>query len=315
MKTKLGRFACAAFMAGAAFSGRAFGADLPELRQTLEPAPAEASDYNWTGAYAVGYVGYQSTTSTATELGAQVPDNPANCAPAGTAGVPAGMYWCNVNGSAKYTSTPTLSYNQVGNRWSMRTQGITAGFGLGYLHQDPGSHFVYGAEADFDYIGNQGISGLAPLTDDTRMGIGASSYGTARLIAGYAKDRWLAYATGGAAFGSFNNWIQDQDTPVGIRTTPTALQWGFALGAGGAYALSDHWVIKAEYLYLDFPGAKTTGYANLTCGYDGADAGVCSAAGAGYWKTTPLSNPPTGAYSWKVGQKMNVVRMGVAYKF
>ena len=224
------------------------------------------------------------------------------------------MYWCNVNGAPHYTSTPTLSYNQVGNSWSTTTQSLTGGFGAGYLYQALHSHFVIGAEADFNYIGNSGTSNYAPTTDDTTMGVAATSFGTARLVAGYALDRWLGYGAGGVAFGNFGAWVMDQDTPVGIRTTPTATQWGYAVGVGAAYALTDHWIVRGEYMSLGFAGAKTTGYANLTC-YPGGDASVCDPAGPGYWKTNTLSNPPTGAYSWKVSQAMNVLRVGIGYKF
>ena len=304
------------------FVGPALAADLPMAKPSmLSPIPM-AEAFNWSGLYGNAYVGYNSTTTTATEI-SNVPDNAANCASAAqaaAAGAAAGQYWCNVNGAPHFTSTPTLSYNQVGNSWSQTTSGFTGGFGVSYLTQAPRSHLVLGAEADFNYLGNSGISGHAPTTDDTTMGVQANSFGTARLVAGYAWDRFLAYSTAGVAFGNFGAWVQDQDTPVGIRTTPTATQWGFAVGGGAAYALTDHWIVKGEYMLLDFPsaGGKTTGYGNLTClpSTDANfDAGVCAPGGAGNWKTNPLSNPSTGSESWKMGQLMNLMRLGVGYKF
>jgi len=306
-----------------AFAGRAVAADLPTSKPSMFSPTPIAEDFNWSGSYGNVYVGYNSTTTTATEVN-NVSDNAANCASAAQAaavGAAAGQYWCNVNGSPKFTSTPTLSYNQVGSSWSTTTQGVTGGFGVGYLYQAPRSHLVLGAEADFNYLGNyQSFGGKAPNTDDTTMGVQANSFGTARLVAGYAWDRFLAYSTAGVAFGNFGAWVQDQDTPVGIRTTPTATQWGFAVGGGAAYAMTDHWILKGEYMLLDFPaaGGKTTGYANLTClpSTDANfDAGVCGPGGAGNWKTNPLSNPATGSFSWKMGQVMNLMRVGVGYKF
>lgn len=303
-------------------AGQAMAADMPMAKPSLFSPTPVAEEFNWSGLYGNAYVGYNSTTTTASEI-RNVPDNAANCASsaqAASVGAAAGQYWCNVNGAPHFTSTPTLAYNQVGNSWSQTTSGFTGGFGAGYLYQAPHSHFVIGAEADYNYLGNYGISGKAPTTDDTTMGVQANSFGTARLVAGYAWDRFLAYSTAGIAFGNFGAWVQDQDTPVGIRTTPTATQWGFAIGGGAAYALSDHWILKGEYMLIDLPaaGGKTTGYANLTC-LPSTDANfaadVCGPGGAGNWKTSTLSSPPTGAFSWKMGQLMDLMRVGVGYKF
>lgn len=289
------------------------------LASDLDMKPSMGADspdevYNWSGTFGTVFVGYNKTTSTATE-GSTVPDDPANCAPAGTLGVPAGQYWCNVNGAAHYTATPTLSYNQVGNSWSTDTQGLTAGIEASQLRQVQGSNLVVGAAVDFNYFGNGGKSIPAPTTDDTRLGVDASSYATARGIVGYAHNRWLGYVTGGAAYGNFGNWVEDMDTPVGIRTSPTHGQWGLALGTGVAYALTDHLAIKGEFMMMDFLGSPTYGYGNLTCGYAGDDASVCAAGGHGNWKTGPLSNPPTGGFKWDVSQMMSVARVGLAYKF
>ncbi len=279
---------------------------LPTLDSAYEP-------YNWSGTYGTVFLGYNKLKSTATEA-ATVADDATNCAPAGTPGVPANMYWCNVNGQHNYTSTPTLSYNEIGNTWSADTQGITAGIEASRLVQAQGSNIVYGAALDFSYFGNNSKSAIAPLNDDTRLGVDASSYATARVIGGYAYNRWLAYVTGGGAYGNFGNWVEDMDTPVGIRTSPTHGQWGFTVGAGLAFALTEHLSIKGEYDFLDFFNTPTYGYANLSCGFASQDPSVC-AGGAGSWKTDPLSNPPTGGFKWNVNQMMSVARIGLAYKF
>ena len=302
-----------------------YAADLLGLRPALpEPGVPESSDFNWTGTYASGYVGVEALKSTATELGSNSGANAANCASAaqfaafnaanGLAAPAPGTYWCNINMNPKPVTSPVLSYNQIGNKWSETSSGLTGGFGVGYLYQFPKSHWVLGAEADFNYLGNSKQSGTAPGTDDTTLDINASYFGTARLVAGYAQDRWLAYGTAGLAWGEFGGAVQDMDTPVGIRTSPTGTQWGFALGAGGAYALTDHWIVKGEYLAIALPYARTSGYANLSCGYDGQDAGVCSSTGPGNWKTGAMGNPLV-RYDWKVSQMLNLARFGLSYKF
>lgn len=60
--------------------------------------------------------------------------------------------------------------------------------------------------------------------------------GSVRLRGGYAFDRFLAYATGG----------------IGIED---ALGW--TVGGGIEYALTDHWIVGADYLYHDFVGGHT----------------------------------------------------------
>lgn len=303
--------------------GQGFAADLDVLRPTLMPTAPEDSSFDWTGTYGTVYVGYENAKTTMTELGNGT-SNPANCSgnggttdPNGNT-LPAGTYWCNVNGAAHYTNSTALSYNQVGNSWSQTTSSFTGALSAAYLYQLPHSHYVLGAEVEVGSLGNYGISGSAPTTDDTTAGVAATSYGTARLIGGYAFNRFLGYGTIGVAFGNFGAWVQDQDAPVGIRTTPTTTQYGGVIGFGGAYALTDHWIVRGEYLLMDFPGfdtgAKSTGYGNLTC-FPGIVDAVCTPGSTQYWKTGPLSNPSTGSFSWKASNVVNLMHVGMAYKF
>ena len=320
---RTGKTILLALALGGACIGQAFSADLMALRPSLPDLPAQDCDFNWTGGYGGIYVGYESVRSRMTELGNGSSD-PANCSggtgtvdPNGNA-LPAGTYWCNVNGAAHYTGNTALAYNQVGNSWSQTTSSFTGSVAATYLYQFPHTHYVLGAEVEAGSLGNYGISGFAPTTDDTTAGVAATSYGTARLIGGYAFNRFLAYGTAGVAFGNFGNWVQDQDTPVGIRTTPTSTQFGGVIGVGGAYALTDHWIVKGEYLLMDFPGndtgAKTSGYANLTC-FNGIGDAVCTQGSPQYWKTSPLSNPATASFNWKAAQLVNLMHIGVSYKF
>jgi outer membrane immunogenic protein len=57
--------------------------------------------------------------------------------------------------------------------------------------------------------------------------------GSIRLRGGYAFDRFLAYAAGGLAFEDSVGWT---------------------VGGGVEYALTDRWVIGAEYLHADYVG-------------------------------------------------------------
>lgn len=57
---------------------------------------------------------------------------------------------------------------------------------------------------------------------------------------------------------------------------------GYALGLGMSYALTDHWIVKADMMRMSFAGGRTEGYVNLTC-FPGISSGVCNPASSSYW--------------------------------
>jgi outer membrane immunogenic protein len=79
--------------------------------------------------------------------------------------------------------------------------------------------FVVGAEGDGSWVDWEGTDAV----------------GTARLRGGFAFDRFLVYATGGAAFQDFDDL-------------------GWVAGGGLEYAITDNWTAGAEYLYHEFDG-------------------------------------------------------------
>lgn len=77
--------------------------------------------------------------------------------------------------------------------------------------------FVLGAEADGSWVDWTAIDAV----------------GSARLRGGLASDRFLVYATGGAAFREFDDI-------------------GWVVGGGLEYAIGQNWTVGAEYLYYEF---------------------------------------------------------------
>jgi outer membrane immunogenic protein len=83
--------------------------------------------------------------------------------------------------------------------------------------------------------------------------------GTVRGRLGLAIDRALVYVTGGAAFGEVTNTfsinIPTAPPPLGPYFSPkwakNGTEWGWTIGAGVEYALTNNVSIKAEYLYYD----------------------------------------------------------------
>jgi outer membrane immunogenic protein len=149
---------------------------------------------------------------------------------------------------------------------------------------------VLGAEGDFDWSNLKGsISAqcaiCGPVTNAS-LEHDIDWFGTARARIGYAADGWLAYATGGYAFGRVA--LKGAATGGGVNasltqnTTPS----GWTIGGGAELALGPNWSARLEYLYVDL------GTVNNTVVVTGAPSLTDSAR-----------------------VQMNVVRAGVNYRF
>jgi len=68
--------------------------------------------------------------------------------------------------------------------------------------------------------------------------------GTTRLRVGYAMDRFLPYATGGLASALV-------DGNINGAGANSKFHFGFAVGGGLEWAITDGWAARAEYLYID----------------------------------------------------------------
>lgn len=206
----------------------AFAADLAP--PPVEPvAPEIVPSFTWTGFYAGLSAGY-GRGNLDTDLKA-VPTATAN-------DLPTALGFGLNGGVARVKDT---------------ANGFVGGGQIGYNYQlDP--HWVIGAEADLQYagldskktfIGDQNI----PVTVKTEL----DWFGTARLRAGYAFDNVLVYGTGGLAYGH----VKSKVTTGGTNLSGSETKFGWALGAGAEYALTQNWTIRAEYLYVDLGKAET----------------------------------------------------------
>ncbi len=202
-----------------ALAGRAIAADLP----VKAPPPAPAIDYDWTGFYVGGHVGYAGGSSDW------------SAAPTAAVAPPLGGSLDLYNGPDAFKGTGSYF----------------AGFQAGYTYMLP-SRLVLGAEADVSFPNT--IAGTSTLSS---AAIGVATYaeqvefsGTVRGRIGYAPNlgkasHWLFYATGGLA------WTYDQFTrtqlagaPAGGTAIPGQVEnlfmvprVGGTAGAGVEYAL------------------------------------------------------------------------------
>ena len=121
--------------------------------------------------------------------------------------------------------------------------------------------FVAGVEADFDWSNLKGsttaqcaVCGPATATLEHDV----NWFGTARGRVGYAADGWLAYVTGGYAFGR----VELKGTAIAGGATASFTQnstpSGWTLGAGTELALGPNWSAKLEYLYVDLGTVTNT---------------------------------------------------------
>jgi len=140
--------------------------------------------------------------------------------------------------------------------------GFVGGLQAGYNWQW-NENFLLGIEGD---IQGSSIDGRVSLniTDeegtflppgesaDFDLGTRLDWFATIRPRIGWVNDRFVVYATGGLAWGrttsSINGTIADQAV---IDESVTNDRFGWTIGAGIEYALTDNITFKTEYLYTD----------------------------------------------------------------
>lgn len=253
-----------------------FAADLPS-RAPAAWAPPAAYAPLWTGFY----VGLNAGAALNTRNGASY-------TPLATVGGFAG------------TETP---FSDLSGSKSAFTGGAQLGYNMQF------GSFVTGVEADINYVDRKGRNiigggldatyGAAPgafATYDVTGRRKADWFGTLRGRVGVAFDRALIFATGGLAYGKVNGGgIFSATDPVAPATTvftstgSRSERFGWALGGGVEYALTDSWTIKGEYLHVHFKDTVTT-YADTT-------------------------GATTDTFSVRQKNSMDLVRAGVNYRF
>lgn len=175
-----------------------------------------AVPFSWTGFYAGAHLGGAFAKSTWTDTGF----------PGGTPGV---------------------------NDANPAPTGFVGGGQIGYNYQL--DRLVLGIEADGSWASMKDTVGGC-FQDPTELcTTKADWFATLTGRAGFAWDRALLYAKGGAAWGHFK---YENPCPTCVSTDYFASETrsGWTAGAGIEYAFTDHWSARLEYDYLDF-GTRT----------------------------------------------------------
>jgi high affinity Mn2+ porin len=190
---------------------------------TKAPSPAAPSEYDWTGFYLGGHLGYA---------------------------------WGNSNWTTAPGLAGSLDMFQPFDLFK-GTGSFFAGWQAGYDYMLP-NRYVIGAEADASFPSFQNPSGISiGGTSTFSSAVGPESYsetvlssGTVRGRIGYAPGNWLLYGTGGFA------WTYDQLTltqlTMGTTDMPFLWRLGWAAGAGVEVPVAPHWTASIQYLYTDF---------------------------------------------------------------
>jgi outer membrane immunogenic protein len=292
MKTFIG------LLSGVLVVGAAGAASAADMAVKARPLPVAV--FSWTGCYVGGNAGWIGS------------DGRYDLSPAGS--------YLNPAGGAAPPNLAGTGLNPgdaaaVSTRNSPRDSGGLVGVQAGCNQQ--AGNFVFGVEADvawtslrstsnatyaaFPDVGNPAFT-IAARTEHVSSRLDWLS--TFRGRAGYAWDRLYLYATGGLAIGDVRS-----DTNVTFGTVAvnpvfngavhigSASSWqvGWTAGAGGEYAFSPQWSVKAEYLYVDL---GTFSYFSPLVA-----ATAPAAVGPGYaWRTS-------------VTERDHIVRIGLNYKF
>lgn len=160
-------------------------------------------------------------------------------------------------GKAKHLATVTDDLDGVeSGSFNLNANGFVGGGQVGYNYQI--DQFVVGLEADLQ---GSNVKAEFSANDDEiidgKMGTKLDWYGTVRARMGVvATDRFLAYATGGLAYGRTTTYAHDSIDGESFDVSKKKTKAGWTIGAGAEYAVTDNVTFKTEYLYTDLGKAN-----------------------------------------------------------
>jgi outer membrane immunogenic protein len=258
-------------------STQAMAADMPVKAPVRAPVVTPA--FNWSGFYVGGYAGGAwSGRITGSDLFSEGPDDPI------------GSNW-----SAFGDSYYDFKASFIG--------GVTAGINW----QAAGSPLVLGLEGELGFMRLKGNGSLPldfgyDLRFNTKVG---DWYGIVAGRLGFAFDRTLIYAKGGAAFvqvkasttdtcntGTNQGGFACDDSSINATGSKNVVTW--TVGGGLEYAFTNTWSVKAEYLFIDLPDSVR----------------VCGVGGAG-----GFSEGSTWCGTHSLPSGIHTAKLGLNYRF
>lgn len=258
-----------------AFTGGAYAADMP-----LKAPPPPAPPPSWTGFYIGinGGGGWGTVDPLARDAG---PDGFFALANVGAVTAGAGRHF--------------------------DTSGGLVGGQIGYLYQT--GFLVTGIEAAFDWADINGSTTFPPTpypvtpASTFAWNLNAKTDFLATFLGRVGVDmgNWYPYITGGGAMAHLKYSANFVDTfyPTNNTFNFSRDAWGWVLGAGAEMRVWDHWLLRAEYLHMDFAHVSGIGLIACTPG-----VGNCAAGGGN-----------TTNFLFDAKFKEDIVRAALSYKF
>jgi outer membrane immunogenic protein len=169
------------------------------------------------------------------------------------AGLNVGGGW----GDSKNNFTATFPPATPAGSDTTQMNGVIGGGQLGYNWQS--GTWVFGLETDIQGAGLRGSNNTAcslagcivpgsTIADTEKL----TWFGTTRGRVGVTSGGWLAYVTGGAAYGGVSATGITNLPGVGtITVAKSSTQTGWTVGGGIEASLTGKWTWKVEYLYMD----------------------------------------------------------------
>jgi outer membrane immunogenic protein len=133
---------------------------------------------------------------------------------------------------------------------SFNRDGVFGGLHLGYNYQ-VGS-FVLGLQAEYSFAGVTGSGQVFPAGTLSPLYITSSlrQFGSVDGRIGVAYNRWLVYAIGGFAYADQRHSIVTGG--FGLTRDYGSNEYGWDVGGGVEYALTDNWTARVEYRYYNW---------------------------------------------------------------
>jgi outer membrane immunogenic protein len=150
---------------------------------------------------------------------------------------------------------------------TLKSGGAVGGLHAGYNWQFAPS-FLIGLEGDFNWSSFRSSDTTCAGPCDGRQdqlvtSSKLDSFSTLRARFGLTADRTLVYLAAGPAWGHVNASMAVNCPLCGTSGIPIAVasdssfHVGLAVGGGVEYALTQNWLLRAEYMHLDFSNKDT----------------------------------------------------------
>jgi outer membrane immunogenic protein len=143
------------------------------------------------------------------------------------------------------------------------TNGGFAGGTVGYNWQTV--KFVLGLEIDdnwADVNGRSSVINISPSNKGDSYSTTLRSSGNIKGRLGYVAGPMLLFVSGGAAAGEIEHRYDAAQNGGAANTyVQSDTRWGYTVGVGAEYMLTQNWSGKLEYNYIDF-GKSTIQYTN-----------------------------------------------------